>query len=316
MEAFDYGYLMRRGTAEPSPIGPGLVITIILYFAAALLVQYVYGQVFTTLAAVEDPSPNIYTDVAAENSINKGPITSSPGSTIGHLQASGGRLSCFRGFGLYMLINVADVLIILPFCIFGPIGYLVGSFLVMPIVSNLQVGWVHVVISKPSTKSTWSRIPAFRRTWSRIAWAVILRSFAVQVVAWIITPIASSMSTELIPNRENIYKYVFSRMGILSLTLILYVLIQMPAEATFNRVAASMLPDDDEAIIPFDRSFGGRVTPAVVGGSGTISVLEAWRSFNRESQMLVVKAVSWNFGLQIALLFSFGILFVLGTFLS
>lgn len=315
MEALDHDYLMRRGTAEPSPIGPGLVITIIFYFVTALLIQYVYGQIFTTLATVENPNPNIYMEVAAENSINEGPITSSPGSTIRHLQANGGRLSFLRGFGLYMLINVAGALILLPFSIFGPRGYLFGSLIVMPIVSNLQVGWVHVVISKPSTKSTWSRIPPFRRTWSRISWAVILRSFAVQVVAWIIAPIASSMNNELIPNRENIYKYVFLRIGILSLALILYVLIQMPAEATFNRVAASMLPDDDEAIVPFDRSFGCRVTPAVIGGSGNIGVLDAWRSFNRESQMLVIKAVSWNFGLQIALLFAFGIVFVLGALL-
>jgi hypothetical protein len=200
------------------------------------------------------------------------------------------------------------------FCLLGPMGYLLGSFIATPIVSTFQVGWIHLVISKPSTKTLWSRIRPFRWIWwSRIASAAFLRSIAIQLVAWIITPIASTMSTDLIPNRNNIYQYVFGKVGLLSFSLILYVLIQMPAEATFIRVAASMLPDDDDTFVPFDRSIGGKVTPESVGGSGRISILDAWRSFNRESQVLVVKAVGWNFGLQIALLFAFGIVFILQT---
>ncbi|QKX62096.1 uncharacterized protein TRUGW13939_09252 [Talaromyces rugulosus] len=310
-------YLASRGTATSSALGPGAVITIILYLIAAVLVQYVYGQVFTMLAAVEDPSPNIYMHAsinAVENSIDKRPITSSPSSIIKHLKAHGGRLSCFRGFWLYLLISVTGGIIVSLFCLLGSVGYHLGSFMATPIVSALQVGWIHLVISKPSTKTLWSRIPPFRWIWwSRIASAAFLRSIAVQLVAWVIAPIASTMSTGLIPNRDNIYQYVFGKVGLLSLGLILYVLIQMPAEATFIRVAASMLPDDDETIVPFDRSFGGKVTPKIVGGSGRIGILDAWRSFNRESQVLVVKAVGWNFGLQIALLFAFAIVFILQT---
>lgn len=310
-------YLAPREAAH-SALGPSLYATTIIYFVVATLLQYVYGQVFTTLAAVEDPNPDIYTridsHVAGENPVSdvgKKPVTSSPGSTIGYLQSRGGFLSCFRGFGLYLFIIVAGILVVLPFCLLGSIGYMLGSLVAMPILSNFHVLWVQVVVSKPSTKSLWSRIPPFRKTWAKISSAVFVRTVAAQVVAWIATPITRTVFTDPLPNNDNIYKYAFSKIGLLSLGLILYVLIQMPAEAIFLRVAASMLPDDEEAIIPFDRTFGGKVIPEVLGGSGKLGIVDAWRSFNRESQVLVMKAVGWNFGIQVALLFTFAIIFIL-----
>ena len=39
-----------------------------------------------------------------------------------------------------------------------------------------------------------------------------------------------------------------------------------------------MLPDEDEAIVPFDRSFGGKVVPAILGGSGKLSIRDAWKT--------------------------------------
>jgi hypothetical protein len=145
-------------------------------------------------------------------------------------------------------------------------------------------------------------MPPFRRTWSGIALAVVIRHLVDVLVSKIINTIVSATNNS--PS-SNIYTYAFGKMAVISVTQVLYVLLQMPAEVIFIRVAASMLPSDDEVIIPFDRSFGGRVTPEAVGGSGKIGNLDAWRSFHRDSRARFIKAVGWSFGIQIAWLFVF-----------
>lgn len=73
------------------------------------------------------------------------------------------------------------------------------------------------------------------------------------------------------------------------LTVLLFVLLQIPASVTLVRVAASMLPEEDETIVPFDRTFGGKTTPTILGGQGKIGLVEAWRSFAWASRIRLVK---------------------------
>jgi hypothetical protein len=80
-------------------------------------------------------------------------------------------------------------------------------------------------------------------------------------------------------------------MGIF-LSLALFVGLQIPATVVMVRVAASMLPEEDEAIVSFDRSFGGLTTPAIIGGQGKIGIVEAWRSFPRSSRIRLLKLLA------------------------
>ena len=61
-----------------------------------------------------------------------------------------------------------------------------------------------------------------------------------------------------------------------------------------------MLPEEDEAIVPFDRTFAGKVTPEVLGGSGSVSMLDAWKTFDKEARLRVIKLYAKLFGIQIA----------------
>jgi hypothetical protein len=44
-------------------------------------------------------------------------------------------------------------------------------------------------------------------------------------------------------------------------------LVQNPADVTLTRVQASLLPDIEETIVPFDQTFCEKVVPEVIGGS-------------------------------------------------
>lgn len=74
--------------------------------------------------------------------------------------------------------------------------------------------------------------------------------------------------------------------------LALFVGLQIPATVTMVRVAASMLPEEDETIVSFDRTFGGKTTPVIIGGQGKIGIVEAWRSFPRSSRIRLLKLLA------------------------
>jgi hypothetical protein len=67
-------------------------------------------------------------------------------------------------------------------------------------------------------------------------------------------------------------------------------------------VQASLLPGSEETIVPFDRTFGGKV---MVGGSGVVGMLDAWRSFGWSSRIRLLRVYAKLWAIQIALLVFF-----------
>lgn len=67
------------------------------------------------------------------------------------------------------------------------------------------------------------------------------------------------------------------------------VLIVFPANVSLTRVQASMLPEEHESIVPFDRTFSGKVKPEILGGSGAVGMLDAWKTFGWAARLRLVK---------------------------
>jgi hypothetical protein len=93
------------------------------------------------------------------------------------------------------------------------------------------------------------------------------------------------------PDKKDVAVIFGQSLIVLFLSFALFILLEIPATVTAVRVAASMLPEEYETIVPFDRSFGGKVTPAIVGGSGKIGMLEAWKTFTWPSRIRLLKLV-------------------------
>jgi hypothetical protein len=296
-------------------------LTFILLAVLSTGVSYTFGKVVTTIAAVEDPNPDVYVRIEndtpvvpesagddLENLPPPKPITSSLRSTLKHLTARAGRRSLFRGVLLYILTAIAINIITYPAsAAFGIIGSILARFVAEILLSNLRVGWIHIVISEPSTKTLWSRIPSWRKTAVKIAPAAAIRASVAQIVIFIPILIANHSGVFSNASPHAPLTVLPGGLGLITLHLVLYILIQMPAEVTFIRVAASMLPEDDEAIVPFDRSFGGKVTPEIIGGQGKIGIVDAWRSFSWGSRMRFLSVVGKVFLVQVALGMAFGL---------
>jgi hypothetical protein len=106
--------------------------------------------------------------------------------------------------------------------------------------------------------------------------------------------------------KELIMKTLFVSLAAIGI----WFLVLIPATITLRRVQASMLPDEDEAIIPFDRTFGGKVQPVVAGGSGAVSMLDAWRTFDWGSRIRYLKLQAKIFAISMGVTWLFIVVFV------
>ena len=93
------------------------------------------------------------------------------------------------------------------------------------------------------------------------------------------------------------------------LSVLAAVLVIFPITVSLKRVQASLLPEEDEAIVPFDRTFGGKVVPEMDGGSGKVSMRDAWKTFDWNSRIRLAKVYAKVFAIQ-------GVFTVLFAFLA
>lgn len=290
-------------------------------------------MVVSTLAAVEDSTPDIYVRIDSDFDPNKPadsadpepepeaapvrskPITSTLRTTTKHLRARAGPWSRFRGFSLFLVYGLASGFLSSMFSSF-PANYFLIQFAVQTVVgvilAPLQLAWVHIVISEPSPKRFYQRIPG-HKAWAKIAPVAAFEHAVTGAAFYLPMAIAKGLggweafnsSPDMPPAKTACHA-----LSVVTGPSLLGFLVSIPARAIFVRVAASMLPEEDEAIVPFDRSFGGKVAPAILGGSGKLGILDAWRTFDRAALTRFLKVIAKVFVIEFALIFGFALAFV------
>ncbi|EED24366.1 conserved hypothetical protein [Talaromyces stipitatus ATCC 10500] len=324
--------LIRRGTElisarlqyreQPQTHGlPGfltVVFTVVAFGLAIFWVDYTCTHVIATLAAVEDSHPTSYIRLEGEDSNDTfngnntaKPITSGLRSAINYLRARGGIWSCFRGFRMYLAFTGLDfgagllISAIGPIQIAYPIRSLFGGFVTSMLLVTWQMAWIHLVIADKSPRRSFRRMLGLQH-WPRIAPAAALYNFLTCVTLSAATASWTAMSL--------VSSGFKGRLGLLATSIIsavFFLLLSIPARAIFTRVAASMLPEEDEQIVPFDRHFNGKAKPEIVGGSGKLSIRDAWATFEWAARIRYVKIILKAFAIEFALAVV-GILLVVG----
>ena len=262
---------------------------------------------------VEDPDLPINKSTEPELLLVKQkPITASFRTTIKHLQSKGGFRARFRGFSIFF-VNV-----MLVNWISGLLNTFV-PFLLAPIIATIvcarfSLAWTHIVISDPNPKPWYRRFPSIK-TWKKVAGPTAILAIAEQ--AAIVLPAYLAARFNFIGSPDFAYTTSAERQimalkgfSVLAISLALAFLVVIPANVTLTRVQASLLPDEIESIVPFDRSFGGKVIPEIVGGSGVVGMLDAWKTFDWNSRIRLVKAyakvLAMQFGLSVLFFVTIG----------
>ncbi|KAL2869683.1 putative ubiquitin conjugating enzyme [Aspergillus lucknowensis] len=305
-----------------------LLVTILGFFYAIFSVEYTYALLVPTLAAVEDSNPELYVRIENDPTNKKPgdpldvelevatapprPITSGLRTTIRHLRARAGRCSRFRGFSMFLTWVVAEGF----FASFIPMSSesIIGRFIIKMasavLLANLQVAWVHIVISEPSPKPFYRRIPSFRSLRKIVpaaAFEHLLTNGAYYVSLCIIKHVHGLKEIDMIRRGDGTSPDVYrAAANMLAIAGLVSWLASIPARAIFIRVAASLLPHEDEPIVPFDRTFGGKVLPDVVGG-GVLAISDAWKTFDRSGWKRYIKAICKAFAIQFAVTMLFSL---------
>ncbi|GJC79200.1 hypothetical protein ColLi_02038 [Colletotrichum liriopes] len=244
----------------------------LVFLPLILWTTYTLHQVYPIFAIVEDENPPAY-----DPSVTGGrptTVTSSIRSINRLLKTHGGWRANFRGFSVYLAQGIATTALLGIFSAFLP--DILASLATLPAalaLVQLSTAWVHIIITPRSSQHFWQRLPPFKRTFDATARPVATYWLAEQVATWFGKP----NSTVPQPQASDAWKSVIVTL----ISIVFQVIVVIPAHVVLVRVQASLLPEEANTIIPFDRSFEGKVEPRVVGGKGYATMDDAWSGFSR-----------------------------------
>ena len=275
-----------------------------------------------TLVAVEAPQiivPAPWTDKKSDD--DEAPpqvqqersITKSLRTTVRHLYGVGGIFAMCRGMALDISLHITAFLIATPMFMF----WFLRSFgsdeeelepniseialsarlkstltgFAFEIAGNLifcswLAAWVHIVMTQHTLRIWYRRIPPFMPTF-RATWRPL-------VVLPVVDILVRETMVDLLKHSMGLYstgdttKGTFTSRNML-LTLvwlssqIIRLLVSLPLEVAVVRIQASLLSEDEEPIVPFDRSFGNNgpngLRPGLLAEPrGPLSFKQAWQS--------------------------------------
>jgi hypothetical protein len=227
------------------------------------------------------------------------------------LRSDSGFRAYLKGLACMFFMNVINVLLLSTFAsavhpFFAPLGTLIASLALV----QVSTAWVHIVITPLSGWFFWRRLPSFKRAFNATWRPVVLSWLATEAATLIIQLIGACLDMNFFDVYQgkpvNVDGIEWKGPLLFVVALVLTMVITVPAHVILVRVQASLLPIDRNTIIPFDRTFGGKVEPAVVGGLGYATISDAWSTLSvgtwRRLYTLYAKVLLVN----VATAFAFG----------
>ena len=233
--------------------------------------------------------------------INHKPITANIRNTIGHLHRVGGFRARWRGLGtsiLYHALHGGVAALLSSFVGFGLFGNALVYIFTSVALSRFHMLWTHAMIAHPTTK------PFYRRMVSRKQCkAILLPSlvFATAQQATLIAPLAVAFALGLpqdhmhhLGEHSDCARTAFQVLRVLAVpatAIAVALAVLLPAAVTLTRIEATLLPEDQESIVPFDRQaiLGSVDIAALQRGDCKVLFVQAWRSFDRAARLRVIK---------------------------
>ena len=295
-----------------------------------------------TLVAVEAPQiivPAPWTDKKSDD--DEAPpqvqqersITKSLRTTVRHLYGVGGIFAMCRGMALDISLHIAAFLIATPMFMFWflrsfgsdeeelepniseiALSARLKSILTgfaFEIAGNLifcswLAAWVHIVMTQHTLRIWYRRIPpfmpTFRATWRPL---VVLPVVDILVRETVVDLLKHSMG--LFSTGDTTKGTLTSRNMLLTLvwlsSQIIRLLVSLPLEVAVVRIQASLLSEDEEPIVPFDRSFGNNgpngLRPGLLAEPrGPLSFKQAWQSLTWTEMRRLAKIFAKMLALQ------------------
>lgn len=285
-----------------------------------LQVRYTLCEVVSTLAMVEDETKMVLVKTHDDEKIDpdaplamavddvvvlkQKPITSSIRGTVQHLVSRAGPHARWRGLSAFIVYHMAFSFVSHGmFTIFAGIAEAfdqatnafvlqgLSFFFTTVVLARLHMTVTHIIISEPSEKPWYRRVlslRAARKIRGPAAMVAICKqlTFGMPILFFYLFELDR---VDFVENEKTAHCVAMKLLATFGIGLVAAVGLLVPATVALTRCEASMLPEEDETIVPFDRTFGGKVTPEILGGSGRVGYLEAWASFSGASRIRLLK---------------------------
>jgi hypothetical protein len=301
-----------------------LLLNLIVFLPVFIYVNYTIGNLFPTLAIVEDTNPPAYEPLSVHEeapadptSVKDGssqPVSSSLRSLHRTLLSVAGWRANFRGIWANIAYGFAISLATGFFTAIPFVPGFVGVIIANLVLVQLSAAWVHIVISPPNPAPFWRRLPPFKKTFQATALPVTIYAVAYILSLEVPELVAGLLGFQsfhptnpgAIPNPGQYDRHsAWKGLIVLLVSFAVWALVYMPALVILVRVQASLLPPDEDTIIPFDRTYDGTIEPAVVSGKGYVTTRDAIRTFPRASWIRIYILQAKIFGVVVATLLVF-----------
>ncbi|CAF9905483.1 MAG: hypothetical protein GOMPHAMPRED_003208 [Gomphillus americanus] len=296
-----------------------VIVTVLLFAVGQFAIQYTYGELIATLAAVEAPSSTaIIRTPAAESEDSEHPdapllssnektdvrepqdqeillikqraLTSRFCAIKRHLRARGGRGSRFRGLPIYLLNGfLLSALMGLASAFVRPesVAFTLLEIGAYTLLTPFELLWNHTIISEPS-----QRMQGFapRSIIKKALFPTLLYScISLSAQGFIHGCLKLRINpTNAVPNQPTEQKMPLALLALVLIGIFLFIAVQIPAEIAIARVRASLLSAEQVPIIPFDRTFNGQVISTEQGGSGMLDLWQAWVGCDMQTRLRVL----------------------------
>ncbi|KAI1411752.1 hypothetical protein F5Y13DRAFT_54322 [Hypoxylon sp. FL1857] len=270
-----------------------LVLQLIVVIAILVTLDYTLDKIFPVLAMIEDEAPPSYAAVGSKEaeeledlagnkdapvdddpSPRPKPITRSLRSIYRHVRSISGKKSLFRGFICWVVYNITLIPITLLLVSIPFIPVFVAAPIATLLTAPLYTAWVHIVITKPSEKYFWHRIPRFGLVFRATALPTLILGIVDGVKDKLYSGMVNWGPLGTYAHEDNSVPTFLLKSA---LALLIWIFVQIPLEVALTRVQASMLPKEDETIVPLDHA----LTLHKDEGKEYVSLLDAWKSFSR-----------------------------------
>lgn len=279
-------------------------------------------------ASVDDIAPKSADLAAKQGLLETGPnitlvpqqpITAKIRGTLRHLRAHAGRASPWRGYMNNWLYQASFMFVgsffenILPKF---PGVLIIISAITGALLAQIHVAWTHKVISMPSASKFWQRFVTVA-DWKALALPAAIKSSATYASLYIISAFVVIFRLDRTPEPGSttttgqLACTILQFLTVVAIAFACGLFLCLPAQVTYIRMESSLLPDEQDTIVPFDRTFSGKVTPKIHGGSGRIGFVDAWKSFKWEARRRLIKLYCKSAGIGLALGFLFAQVLIL-----
>ncbi|KAK5994243.1 hypothetical protein PT974_05181 [Cladobotryum mycophilum] len=267
------------------------LLDVVFFVPIIILVNYTLSQIYPVLAI-----PSRLTRSTSAHS-QKYILTSSLRSINDLLRKHGGFMANFRGF-LFAFVHEGLSRIIALFFKepLGPYFSAIASLFASLVLVQFSTAWVHVIISRSQMSSLlfFRRLPPFSRTFEAIWKTVILSWAANEAARWLPNLLSSWLGIEwpelrlFTPDNTYAFSQNLAWGGAVFYAKVVFVIIfstfgsifiVIPAKVALVRIQASLLPIEYDTIVPFDRSYHGKVKPIPMGGRGYATIADVWSTF-------------------------------------